>query len=211
MPNKPVSQRQIETRAGNKSSHPGDVLKPPKRRNTTEVEAERAAKAQAKKDRELARRRGIERTARFERDDLVRENEIDATPRPAPKQKALPRTNSLSSEADDAEATKDGEARHKPSNVDDTISVDDSSVESGSPPPVKKVRAGSVTKGKAKATKKGMGKAAGKKVIGDTEGRVVGPETEPPKPKKSLREEINLIKEKDEAQAKNLGTLVNLM
>jgi hypothetical protein len=59
------------------------------------------------------------------------------------------------------------------------------------------------------------GKVGGKKATEDAEGKVVGPESQPPKEpkpkKKTLREEINLTKENDEAQAKKLGALVNLI
>ena len=74
MSSKPATHRQMETQASNISSHPGNIVKPPKSRTEIEVEAERAAKAQAKDYHELARKRSIERAARFECADLIRED-----------------------------------------------------------------------------------------------------------------------------------------
>jgi hypothetical protein len=186
----------METRAGNKSSHPGDILKPSKRRTAAEIEAERVAKAQAKEGRELAKKQGIERTAQFEREDLVMEDKIDTSPRSASKRKASSQTNI---EVDDTDDTDDTDTDDESS----PINVEDSSAESDPPRPVKKA--------KASSTKKGKAKAASKKATEGTKGKLVASDTEQPedsKPKKkSLREEINLTKE---AQAKKLGTLLNL-
>jgi hypothetical protein len=214
MRNTPVSHRQIETRAGNKSSHPGNIAKPPKRRTTTEVEADRATKARAKQDRELARKQRIERAARFERADRIREDDVDDTP-----QKALPGTNSLPSETSDVEMTEMTQLTHAGNihyNVDGSITVDDSAVESDPPRPLKKAKASSTAEGKGKVSKKATRKAASKKKTTETsEGEVVGPGAVPPKEpkpkKKTYREEINLTKANEEALAKELGALFKLM
>lgn len=84
MSSNPAVQRQMATRAKNKITHPGNVVKAGarNRRTTAEVEEERKAKAATKANLEAAKQRRIIRTAQFERDDMVRADALDATPRP---------------------------------------------------------------------------------------------------------------------------------
>jgi len=207
MPSNPVPSRQMKTRAGNKTSHPGNIVKPPKRRTTTEVEEERATKAQAKEDRELAKKRGLERAAQFECEDRIREDELDVTPPPTP---ALPRTSSLPPDDSDVEMTAAGDAHFEQPIVNDTIILDDSDVEIDSPCLVKGAGANSTAKGIATDSKKA--KAAARKKT--TEGAEVRPESEPPKdpkPKRTLREEVDHTEECEEDREKKIGALVKLM
>jgi hypothetical protein len=71
-----------ETRASNKLAHPGELLAPKLRRTKGEVEAEHAAKAQAKVDREEAKKQSIIRAAEFEHADRADEDFVNATPHP---------------------------------------------------------------------------------------------------------------------------------
>jgi hypothetical protein len=201
----------MATRAGNKTAHPGDIVKGPKRRTTTEVEAERAAKAKAKEDRELAKKQNIELTAQFEREDLMEENKLDTTPRPASKQKSS-RIDSLPPNSSDIETANVGGAHLGPSDIDEPIDVDDSSAESDLLRPPKKAKASSTSEGKTKVGKKTTGSAASTKATEEKGGKVVVPVAEPPKKikpkKKTLREEINLTKENEEKQ---IGALIMLL
>jgi hypothetical protein len=226
MPSNPVPSRQIETRAGNKSAHPGNVTKPKKRRTAAEVEEARVAKAKAKEDRELARKQSIERAAQFERADMVCEDDVDATPRPAftPKPRPPPqnqsRMTSLPAETSDVEMSYgsdfDGDfdrAPFVPPPSADGSTVDDSTVENDTPPPAKKAKA--AAKGKGKETKKAKA-ASKKKTAEESEVEIVEPKAEPPKEpkpkKKNFRDEINIAaKELEEVQAKKFGGMVKSM
>jgi hypothetical protein len=216
MPKNPAPPRQVETRAGNKTVHPGNVIKPNARRSTAEVQAERLAKAQAKEDRELAKKRSIERVAQFERADTVREDDFNATPRPAftPKPRPLSQTNNLLAESSDVEMTDGGDfdgAPFIPRSADGSVTGDDAVVESDPPPPAKKAKANSAAKGKAKVSKKAEGKAASKKKKAEeSEVELVEPKAEPPKvpkpKKKSFREEINVAAKEFEEEKFGGGT-----
>ena len=94
-----VPQRQMETRTKNKTAHPGYVLKPTQCRKKAEVEQERTLKAQAKEACAEAKKRGINRTAEFEHADLINEDMVDATPRPAFAPKPMPSTRNQRSYA----------------------------------------------------------------------------------------------------------------
>ena len=224
MPSKPAPSRQIATRAGNKSAHPGHVVKPRTRRTGAEVKAERAAKAQAKEDRELARKQSIERAAQFETADLIQENDFDATPRPVftPKLRPLPQINPFPAESSDVEMAEGSDfdgADFKPPTADGSVTVDDSAVETDPEPPVKKAKANSAAKGKAKVTKKAAGKVASEKGNAESsdveivEPKVELPKEPKPKPKKKLfRDEINVAaKELEEAQGKKFSAMMKSM
>jgi hypothetical protein len=71
-----------ETRASNTWAHPGKPITPKPRRSKDEVKAERAAKAQAKVDREEAKTWSIIHAAEFEHADRADEDFVNATPRP---------------------------------------------------------------------------------------------------------------------------------
>jgi len=224
MPNKPAPSRRIETRAGNKSAHPGHVVKPRTCRTAAEVQAERDAKTQAKEDRELARKQSIGRAAQFETEDLIQENDFDVTPRPAftPKLRPLPQINPFPAESSDikmAEGSDFDGADFKPPTADGSVMVDDSAVESDPEPPVKKAKASSAVKGKAKVTKKAVGKVVSKKGNAESSDvEIVEPKVEPskePKPKlkkKLFQDEINVAaKEFEEAQGKKFGVMMKSM
>ena len=85
MSSNPVSQRQIVTQAKNKMVHPGAIVKAGTRNHqpTTEVEAERKAKANLK----ATRQQCITCTAQFEHDDVARVDALDSTPCPIPTPK----------------------------------------------------------------------------------------------------------------------------
>ena len=69
---------QIVTRATNKFAHPGKIVKPSAPRQTpAKVNQDREAKAQAKADREAAKKKSIARAVQFEQSYMA-----DATPRP---------------------------------------------------------------------------------------------------------------------------------
>ena len=98
MANTTAPQRQIGTRASNKTAHPGNADKSHGRRSSAEVQKERTAKAQAKAAREEAKQNSINRTAEFELADIAEEGLADATPRPpfTPKQWPPPRNQTYS-------------------------------------------------------------------------------------------------------------------
>jgi hypothetical protein len=217
MPRNPAPSRQIETRVGNKTAHLGDVVKSHKRQTTAEVEAERLAKAQAKKDCKLAKKRSIDHVAQFECADTVWEDGFNATPCPAftPKPRPQPRTNRFPTESSDVEMTDSGDfdgAPFIPHSTDSSVcsvTVDDPAVESDPPPPRKKVKANSAAKGKA--SKKVKGKAASKEKKGEeSEVESVEPKAELPKvpklKKKSFQDKVDVAtKELEEAEAKKSG------
>jgi hypothetical protein len=71
-----------ETRASNKWAHPGKPIAPKPCQSKDEVEAERAAKAQATADCEEAKTWSIIRAAEFEHADRADEDFVNATPCP---------------------------------------------------------------------------------------------------------------------------------
>jgi sRNA-binding protein len=72
----------VKTRESNKLAHPGQHVAPKLRRTKDEVQAERAAKAQAKADSEEAKKQSILRAAEFEHAERANEDLADATPCP---------------------------------------------------------------------------------------------------------------------------------
>ena len=95
MPKVTVPQRQIETRAKNKTTHPGKVVKPSHRQTKVEVQQEKDAKAKAKAVLAEARQQSINRTAEFERANIANEDMVNANPRPTftPKPQPLSHRN----------------------------------------------------------------------------------------------------------------------
>src|ERR1700692_557996 len=83
MPNNPAPQRQMETRATNKTAHPGDVVKATtkQRQTAAEVEEEHRAQAQANVELGVAKQLHIIRAAEFEHADMANAAQLDATPR----------------------------------------------------------------------------------------------------------------------------------
>jgi hypothetical protein len=61
-----VAERQIETQASNKTTHPGQAVKAKTNRTMAKVQKERDAKAEAKVARKEAKQQSIRRTAEFE-------------------------------------------------------------------------------------------------------------------------------------------------
>jgi len=75
---------QIRTRSKNKNAHPGAIVLGPPRRPSAEVQRERAAKTKAKAAQQAEKQQNIQRAAAFELADMVNEDIVDVTPRPAP-------------------------------------------------------------------------------------------------------------------------------
>jgi hypothetical protein len=180
MPNATLPQRQIETRAKNKTTHPGKVVKSSQRRTKVEVQQEKDAKAQAKADLAEARQQSINRTAEFEHADITNEDMVNATPRltftPKPRPLSYNQKKSpLASFSGDIEASNDLDETPFMSDseslvgsvidsaVDETpfmpglVDPVDSAVESDSPtvtpPPAKKKKAKTIQKATALAAK----------------------------------------------------------
>ena len=93
MPQKSKSSpHQIGTRATNKFAHPGKIVKPSApHRTLAEVNQDREAKAQAKADREAAKKKSITCAAQFEQSYMANEDMADATPHPHFTPKPPPR------------------------------------------------------------------------------------------------------------------------
>ena len=132
-------QRQMETRAKNKTTHPGQLVKPSPRRSKADADQAKQAKAQAKADREEAKQRSINRAAIFECADIANEDSVDVTPRLAPKaqMQSHNQTDSPFSSCVDTDVEEsDGPDKTPPA----PTSVDDdySAVESDVPTPVGK-------------------------------------------------------------------------
>ena len=188
-----VPQSHIETRAKNKTTHPGKVVTSSQqpRRTKEEVEQEKNAKRQARKDLEEARQQSINRAAEFERADIANEDVMNSTPRPLFTPKPRPRSrnqrpSSLTPIADtsNVEASDVPDATPLMAGSEDLVDADDTALEAAMDiymplPPAKK------RKGKAPATKH------------VPEPRPVASEDEDqqPKPKKlkaKMRDEINI-------------------
>lgn len=190
----PAAQSQIETRASNKTTHPGEVVKAKSRRTKDEVQKERDAKAEAKAAREEAKQQSIRRTAEFERDDIDNEALVNATPRPpfTPKPWPPPRnrnTNNVPIEvSSDVEMTDNFDrGSFVPPGSEHSATVDDSAVESDAPTP-RPTKGRKTGKGKAVVSKETVVPKPGKgKKAEELEVEIVNSDTEPvkvPKPKK---------------------------
>jgi hypothetical protein len=199
MPNNPAPQRQMETRATNKTAHPGDVVKATtkKRRTAAEVEEARRAKAQAKVDLEVAKQLRIIRAAEFEHADMANADQLDATPRPVftPKPRKQTQYSPTPTETCDVEMSDDRDfdkAEFAPPSADDSVTADDSAVESDPPPPAKKSKVQPADTAKKTAMKK---KEVAKMESKESEVDVV-PDSEAQQPKEckprfQVRNEIN--------------------
>jgi hypothetical protein len=193
MPHTSAPRRQMETRASNKTAHPGYVDKViPTRRSGVEVQKTRTAKAQAKAAREEAKKNSINRTAEFELADIAKENLADATPRPLFTPKARNRTypdlTPLAATSDVEEATDFDKASFVQARSEMSATGDDSAAESDATtlPPLKQT-----TQSIGKATK------ARKKQVEEPDVEVIPSDTEPlqvpkRKKKKMVRNEINI-------------------
>ncbi len=122
----------METRVGNKTAHPGNLIKST-RRTKAEIEEERVAKAQAIAARTEAKQQHINRTVAFEHADMANEDIVNATPRLlfAPKR---PASTCNSTPTDLAmsgfEILEDSESDSSESDV--AVTMENSSVESSS-------------------------------------------------------------------------------
>jgi hypothetical protein len=200
----------METRASNKTTHPGTAVKAKARRTSAEVQKERTAKARAKEAREDARQNSINRMAEFELADIAEEDLANATPRPpfTPKQWPAPR-NQTYSDLTPLAATSDADANMSddfdrasfvPPRSEMSVTADDSDVESDAPsPPLKKQKTQNIGKAAVKtaatiAAKKG----GGKKQVDEPDVEVAPSNAEllqVPKgkgKKKMVRDEINI-------------------
>jgi hypothetical protein len=231
MPKSP--ERRIETRAKNKTTHPGKVVKSSQapRRTKAEVQEDKAAKAQAKAAREEAKQQSINRAAEFETVDIANEDTLDATPRPifTPKPQRLstkPKNSPLTSFADSSDIIfdDDDETPFMPGSqgtVDAGTGDSDSAEESDAPPPpVKKKKSKSTQKATSAAdTKKLEEKADRKRRVADVKSDIPTDPDEPqePKPKKlkvKMREEINVAAAKileKEKEGNKYANMVNSM
>ena len=203
MPKVSVNERQIETRAKNKTTHPGKVCKTTKRRTKEEVQQEKDAKAQAKADLAEARQQSINRTAEFERADIANEDMVDATPRPNFTPKSRPISRSKNSPLTSFPNTSDIESYdghdHETLFRPASEGSDDADAENDTPKPAKKKRAKitqSLTGSKVDAKKPGK-TADRKRRVDDVEDDVPlnidEEQPQEPKPKKTkmkIREEI---------------------
>ena len=213
-----VPQRQIETRATNKFTHPGNIFKPAvPRRTSAQVQEERDAKAQAKADREEAKRQSIVRAAQFEHADMANEDVVDMTPRPpfTPKPwppprnrkaaKLVPITESSDVEMGD-EFDKESFAPVLSEQESVRVTEDESAVDSDGPTPPAKKQKTQVTEENIRGAgvKPVGGKVAEKKKRVDRDEEIVpaSDDEETPKPKKvkvvkvPVRDEINMAAKK---------------
>jgi len=217
MPKATVPQRQIETRAKNKTTHPGkvqlEVDSPPPvakkpRRTKVEIQQEKSAKAQAKEALAEARQQSINRTTEFECADIANEDMVDTTPHPifTPKPWLLTCKSFLTPLTGDNGVVSDDldETPFMPG-FEGSVAADDSNVESdGPPPPAKKGKAKKTTQKATAAradTKKAGEMADRKRSIVDMQGDVLPPvdsdeeqfpEPKPKKVKVKVRDEINV-------------------
>jgi hypothetical protein len=220
---KAVPQRQIKTRASNKSVHPGNVCKPAvPRRTSAQVQQEREAKAKAKSVREEARQQSIIRTAEFEHADMANEDMVDATPRPPFTSKRWPPPRNHKSAklvpvtgSSDVEMSDNcDKASSAPASSEQSVAEDESAIERGDPtPPAKRQKQATE---KATRTAGGKEKVAEKKkeVGGDEEIVLTSDEEQTPKPKKvkvKLRDDINFAAKKieeDEVKGNKYGNML---
>ena len=223
MPKTSAPQRRIETRASNKTAHPGNVVKTRQKRSKAEVQEERTTKAKAKADREEARRQGIHRAAEFERADVANEDLVDATPRPlfTPKR---PRHQSLSDvtpleETSDAEMSdtfgkpSPGSLASENSDAEDTTGESDVL-----PPPSKRRTPASHPKTPKTGAKKAMTKVAAakkRKDADESDAEIVHAEApQEPKSKKvksRTRDEINVAAKKIEENESQRNRYADMM
>lgn len=207
----------METRARNKTAHPGNVDKSTTRRTKAEVEEERTTKAEAVATRAEAKQQSINRMAEFEHADMVDEDMVDATPRPLFTPKARPSTRHQKDstpavtdpETSDVEILEDSESESPFSK--NSVTHDSSSGESDgevsfeSPPAKKKPQRTVKTAQTVKATAP-MAKGTGKRKVPEAETEPAFDEETPkkpkpkpkskPKPKTTVRDEINVAAKK---------------
>jgi hypothetical protein len=201
----------METRAKNKTTHPGEIQKSSKpRRSKEEVQQEKDAKAETRKALADARQQSINRTADFEHADIANEAMVDATPRPlfTPKKRCFSQNHKNSPLTSFANSS-DIEVLDRPAEAP-FIPGSDASVDVGADDPADAPtpRAPPAGKKKAKINKKHKATAASMdaKNLGETASRKRpvedsnvsqdSDEEEPrkPKPKKvktKMRDEIN--------------------
>lgn len=214
----------LETRAANKSTHPGNITKTGvPRRTPAEAKKLRETKAAAKAQRQAAKTKSIVRTAEFEHADMANEDLVDATPRPPctpkpwpplrnkKKAKLVPTVaesepvddpvfdnSPLTPVASEESVTEDESLADA---EDESVTEDESEIEYIAPPTKKQ---------KIKDTEKAIRKEEasaekGKKVDRDEKVMVAPDEEQTPKPKKgkgSIREEINFAAKKLENDVK---------
>jgi hypothetical protein len=139
----------LGTRASNKFVHPGKPIAPKLHQTKGEVEAEHAAKDQAKADCKEAKKQSIIHAAEFEHADRADEVLVDATPCPPFTPKIWPplhnknKANPIPAvDISDVEMSDDVDnASFVPSYSKKFVSEDDSAVESDNPPPSKRSKA----------------------------------------------------------------------
>jgi hypothetical protein len=207
MPKSP--ERRINTRAKNKTTHPGKVVTSSQapRRTKAEVQEDKAAKAQAKADAAAAIQQSINRTAEFEHADIANEDMVDATPRPISTPKPRPRDSPLTSFTATSDIVfDDDDPDESPFMPGSQVSVDagagDSAVESDVPSlPAKKKKGKSTQKAtSARVDMKNLDETADRKRrVADIEGDLPADSNEEqpqePKPKKvkvKMRDEISV-------------------
>jgi hypothetical protein len=179
MPKVTPPERQIETRAKNKTTHPGKIVKPSQKRTKAEVQQEKDAKAEAKAALEEARQQSIGRAAMFEHADIANEDMVDATPRPTftPKSKPFshnPKNSPLTPFADTSDIDGLGETPFKPNSPDKSlVDTDNSAEDSDTPVPPSK-------KSKAKITQKATAARVDAKKLGGRKRGVVDVEGDIP-------------------------------
>ena len=219
---KTIPQRQIETRASNKSAHPGKTSKPAPRRTSAEVQQERDAKAKAKADREEAKQQSIARTTKFEQADIANENMVDATPRPhfSPKPWPPPRNHKCAklvsiAESNDEISQKSDDTPLTPAPSEQSVTAEgESSTEDDENPPAKKKR---VYATKKATGVKPVGEKDKKKADGDEDIATKSDDEQTPKPKKvkvKVRDEIDIAAKKmvkTEVKSNRYSNMVKLM
>ena len=155
----------METRVGNKTAHPGNLIKST-HWTKAEIEEERIGKAQAIAARTEAKGQHINRTAAFEHADMVNEDIVDATPHPlfAPKRPASTHNSTPTDLAmSGVEILEDSESDSSDSGV--AVAMEKSSVESSSdesPPPAQRktrLTVAKATRTTVQPTRKVQGKA----------------------------------------------------
>ncbi|KAF8496060.1 hypothetical protein JB92DRAFT_3126258 [Gautieria morchelliformis] len=206
----------METQASNKTAHPGRVAKAPPHQTTAKVQEEHAAEVQAKAALIEAKKKGVNRAAEFERDDIAKEDLMDATacppftPKPWPplhnhKAHHTPRADLKPIEESGGVEVTDDQSSFIPPNSEISV-VGNSEVESAAAPsPAKKRKPETRKHAKPKATttkkamttaKKSMVKSVGKKRAEESDVEMADSEAEPvkaPKPKKEMVQEQDKI------------------
>jgi len=211
-----ASQSDMETRARNKTAHPGNIDKSTTRRTKMEVKEECTTKAQAVATCAKAKQQGINHIAEFEHADMVNVDIVDATPRPLFTPKARPSTRhqkdstlamTTDLETSDVEILENSESESpfsKNSVTHNSLSGEsDGEASFESPPAKKKPRCTVKTVQTVKATAP-MAKKTGKRKVPEAETEPAFNEEAPkkpklklkPKPKMTVRDEINLAAKK---------------